>query len=277
MIGNIILSQKKELQTEFDSMIKSEIAFSKLSEEQGIKKSFLTYFSDESIVFRPEPVNGKKIYEARNEDSSKLTWKPVYAEISSSGEIGFTTGPWKFSKDTNIAYGHFISIWKKQKDNTWKVIVDAGIPHDAINLETSISNFPDYNSENISSIIIDKPKVKKNLLWIEKEISEQSQKRYSNKTFFNHFDENIRLYRPGYLPMEGKKNCEKFVSQSEEYLIWNTKDAGVSNAGDFGYTYGIGKSIAKDSTEEFSYLNIWRKKNSHWKIVLNLLLPLKSN
>ena len=76
------------------SLIAAERAFSRLSEEKGIKEAFLTYLADDSIVFRPKPVPGRHAYEAAADDSpGLLTWGPAYAEVALGGELGSTTGP----------------------------------------------------------------------------------------------------------------------------------------------------------------------------------------
>jgi ketosteroid isomerase-like protein len=56
----------------------------------------------------------------------------VKADISSSGDLGYTFGNWQIfvkggptSKDTTI-YGNYISIWKKQADGSWKYELDGG-------------------------------------------------------------------------------------------------------------------------------------------------------
>ena len=44
------------------SLVRAELAFSRLSEAQGIRASFLAFFAEDSIVFRPRPVPGRKFY-----------------------------------------------------------------------------------------------------------------------------------------------------------------------------------------------------------------------
>src|SRR6185295_1413148 len=62
-----------------------------------------------------------------------LAWQPAYAGMARSGDLGFTTGPWEFKGDVNdktpSGYGHFVTLWKKQSDGSWKFVVDLGITH----------------------------------------------------------------------------------------------------------------------------------------------------
>jgi ketosteroid isomerase-like protein len=55
----------------------------------------------------------------------------VSADISASGDLGYTYGTFEFrsiNKDGKpvIAHGKYTSIWKRQKDGSWKVVLDMG-------------------------------------------------------------------------------------------------------------------------------------------------------
>lgn len=64
-------------------------------------------------------------------EGTSLSWNPVHADMAASGDLGYTYGTYVFKhkdKTGNIVtdYGKYTSIWKKQKDGTWKVVVDMG-------------------------------------------------------------------------------------------------------------------------------------------------------
>jgi len=66
-----------------------------------------------------------------DDKNNRLTWIPVGADISASGDLGYTYGTWEFhTKDKDgkpaVDYGNYTSIWKKQKDGNWKVALDMG-------------------------------------------------------------------------------------------------------------------------------------------------------
>src|SRR6185295_1353872 len=52
--------------------------------------------SDDAVVFEQGPVSGKKKWEERPTDDSKLDWDPEFADIAASGDLGYTTGPWEY-------------------------------------------------------------------------------------------------------------------------------------------------------------------------------------
>ena len=60
-----------------------------------------------------------------------LTWTPTDALMSPSGDMGYTWGHFEgHSKDANgnpvTTTGRYITIWRKQTDGSWKVVLDAG-------------------------------------------------------------------------------------------------------------------------------------------------------
>lgn len=75
------------------------------------------------------PVIGKPALEkywSGKTDFKELTWEPFKAEVSKSGDMGYTLGNWKLvTKDTTM-YGNYYTIWKKQADGKWKFVVDGG-------------------------------------------------------------------------------------------------------------------------------------------------------
>src|SRR5437870_5397665 len=113
------------------AMVESERKFYETGQEKGTRAAFLAFLADDSIVFRPGPVNGKEAWGKRPETGLDLIWEPTFAAIARSADFGYTTGPakWRANKKEEkfLGYGHFVSIWKKQKDGSWKVALDCGI------------------------------------------------------------------------------------------------------------------------------------------------------
>lgn len=60
-----------------------------------------------------------------------LTWEPTRADIAVSGDLGWTTGTWEVRPAPDAAptsRGLYVSIWRKQPDRSWKVVMDLGNP-----------------------------------------------------------------------------------------------------------------------------------------------------
>ena len=116
-------------------IIKTDKEFSETSEKTGMKQAFLKYIDDNGVLLKPNmyPIikveNVKEYFNNTPSDTGYvLTWEPKFADISNSGDLGYTYGYWylKIKGDTLEYVGTYISIWKKQKDGSWKFVLDTG-------------------------------------------------------------------------------------------------------------------------------------------------------
>lgn len=116
------------------AIVEQERAFSAASVAKTTRDAFMEYLSDDSLLFRPGPVPGKMFIRNRPAPPGKLSWAPTYADAASSEDIGYTSGPYEFRKvemtETPQSWGHYVSIWRKQRDGAWKVEVELGISHE---------------------------------------------------------------------------------------------------------------------------------------------------
>ena len=60
----------------------------------------------------------------------QLTWTPADAALAPSGDMGYTWGHYEGrGKDANgnpvLTGGRYITVWRKQPDGAWKVVLDA--------------------------------------------------------------------------------------------------------------------------------------------------------
>lgn len=121
-----------------DALKKADIEFSNLSKEKGVKEAFLIYASENGVLLRPfmMPIVGydevRKFME-EGDSNFQLTWEPLYADVSTSGDMGYTYGLYTaaFKDETGMektSRGTYVSIWKKDKDGNWKFVLDSGNP-----------------------------------------------------------------------------------------------------------------------------------------------------
>jgi ketosteroid isomerase-like protein len=113
-----------------------EAEFMKATAEHG-SQGYLSYYADDAV----EVPDGAPILQGKesiaktmsflDNKQNHLTWTPVGADISASGDLGYTYGNYEFrstGKDGKpvVAYGKYNTIWKKQRDGAWKVVLDMG-------------------------------------------------------------------------------------------------------------------------------------------------------
>src|SRR6266404_3303128 len=76
------------------NLIQAEKNFAAYSVANNTKDAFLRFADSAGIVFdNGKPVNAIEIWTRREKRPGKLNWWPAYAEIASSGDFGYTTGP----------------------------------------------------------------------------------------------------------------------------------------------------------------------------------------
>ena len=151
LLALVAFGQDNDPQEAARLMLENEAKFVAMGQEQGTRAASLAFLADDAIMFEPGPVNAKKTWMARPEAALSLKWEPTFAAMARSCDLAFTTGPaeWRKSKtdEKALGYGQYISIWKKQKDGAWKVVVDVGGPVPSAQKieglpEVSISNAP---------------------------------------------------------------------------------------------------------------------------------------
>src|SRR5208337_5592504 len=119
-----------------DALRNLEAEFMKAAAEHG-SQGYLSYYADEAVELPnggpiiQGKINIAKGMEFLDQKDNHLTWTPVGADISASGDLGYTYGTFEFhSKDKDgkdlVDHGKYTSIWKKQKDGSWKVVLDMG-------------------------------------------------------------------------------------------------------------------------------------------------------
>jgi len=274
---------------DISSLVDEEYAFAKASLNDGIKTAFLTFLSDEAIIFTPDITNGKEWHTNRQLSNNILNWKPVFADISISGELGYTTGPWEFSlgEEPNkpVAFGHYVSIWQKQSDEKWKVIVDIGISHSSIDI-FDLKNISKENIQHGSSLDIitdvNNGEVLTSLKKIDLEFARLSKSGGFMKAFVTFAGKDVRVYREEQLPAVGKVAALELIREENYSSICNPHEYGISNSSDLGYTYGISEYTEPGNIEQVvqrsTYLRIWKKEPyAKWHIVLDITNPFPSS
>ncbi len=128
-----VVPAQKKLNKEEARLFQTEVDFAKLSELKGPAAAFAAYFAEDSVLLphNGHPVTGRDAIVKYLGEGYTLVWKPLRAEVSKSGDMGYTygTAETRFTdKDgkPQIRYGKYMTVWKKQRDGTWKVILDMG-------------------------------------------------------------------------------------------------------------------------------------------------------
>ena len=116
-------------------IFQTEKAFEKMTSEKGVAEAFY-YFADENAVILREndtlikgKSNIKDYYEKKKNKNATVNWTPDFVEVSDCGTLGYTYGKyvWKIKNKEGVISeykGIFHTVWKKQKDNSWRYVWD---------------------------------------------------------------------------------------------------------------------------------------------------------
>ena len=261
-----LLAQK--FTPQLQSMVDAENAFAKFSKEKNMRDAFLANLTDSTILYSKDgPIKGKQSWVERQPNNNLLFWWPVFVGISSSNDLGFTTGPWQWSETKEaqpVAHGYFVSVWKKV-GSEWKLATDIGSPMPGVDASAA----PLHSSNPIGSAGKNK-NVKGVLMEIDRTYNESLKKdgaTYHNEKFSK--DAMIKYPRtfPDYFPFEANQNIVRpdFTSLGGE----------VSTSNDLAYTYGRVTASISDNNSIVPYtanfLRVWKYEDKAWKIVIELI------
>jgi ketosteroid isomerase-like protein len=119
-----------------DVLIQADKDFAKAAAERGAE-GFLSFFAGDATILPKNgaPVTGQAaLREAFRQNWAQpgysLAWTPLKAELSRSGEIGYTYGTYERKRLVDgkpvTETGKYVTIWKRQRDGKWKVVLDMG-------------------------------------------------------------------------------------------------------------------------------------------------------
>lgn len=280
----VLLSAAAQKATsDLQAMLDTERAFARMSVEKGIRPAFMAFIADDGILFRPKAVKGKRwMTEHPVPPSDKkplLTWRPSFAYMSLSGDMGYTFGPWEYKDDAQDAapsgYGHFITIWKKQTDGSWKFAVDLGVSHPSSQEAELPATLP---AQKFGGTLSKQRRSSLQAAFLEQErgFARLAATEGARHAFHQYATTDVRLFREGKAPMAGLELAAGGIPEGAGVWTWQLEGSDVSQLNDLAYSYGTYelKDTGTQSTESGNYFRIWKKQNGIWKVVVDVANPI---
>ncbi len=256
----------------------TERAFVRMAADKGFRDSFYAYFADDGIAFNPHPFRVRTAL--ANQPSSPgpmgAVWAPVYGDISEAGDLGWDTGPLVFQGRNGAPdrHGMFFSVWKRQPDGSFKVVLDVGsdTPSAVVPLDE-----PVHVSRQASPRVTgdeDVPAMTASLLAVERAFFETAATESLGRAYGSRLDDEARVHRPGVMPVVGRPDLDGWANTLTGKYRGEPLAADVSESGDLGYVYG---NYEQDGAapESGYYVRVWRRNGQgDWRIVMDTVSPV---
>jgi ketosteroid isomerase-like protein len=252
------------------SLVNTEEYFNFLVKNEGINKGFQKFLAKKSIVFRPTPIEAGKFYDKKEAADGSLIWKPEYAMIAKNGDFGFTTGPYTYIKKGESSYGHYLSIWRSDDKNKWKLVLDGGISHPKPTQDLKYEYLDPKDRKFTHLLGPKKIQLREDIVFNTDLLLGKALYNSGIDNFNEFYDSQVRLYYPGYLPIIGKEKALDFLKN--HHLDIETEPTFTDRAfsGDLAYTYGK----ASISGKAYSYVRIWKiSETMKWNVILDVYIP----
>ena len=276
-LGSVGCGPSRERLIGLESLVRAERLFASLCREQGIKAAFLANLGEEGVVFRPQPVNGLAWYSQSSEKGAELAWEPVFADISSAGDLGYTTGPWSLGDkgaEPNV-FGQYVSVWRKKPGDEWKVAIDVGVVHPKPDDWGKRGRQAEYAPEGGASAA-DSADTKN-----ERRLLREASQRYFQMcgeggigdAYREFASDDILVLRSGVFPVGGKKQAIGVIGGEPRISTIEGMGGDLSASADLGYTYGVLRWQDGEGREEraASYLWVWKRgADRSWKLVVDV-------
>jgi len=260
-----------------DDLVAAEHRFAAAAAADGVRDAFLAVLGEDGVLFRPRPVNGREWFGERPSPPGVLAWEPVHAEVSKAGDLGYTTGPWRYDLDgREPSFGHYVSIWSRASGDRWQLVLDLGVSHGEPAQSARKPAIDQGGAGKRAQVL-----PAKRLARFERELAEADQafsrlaaEKGASEAYSLVGAEEMRLYREGHPPFVGLGAARQALAEAARPRQAETVAAHVAGSGDLGYSYGATEAADDGQSDGFSYARIWKRDgDGAWKIVLDITNP----
>jgi ketosteroid isomerase-like protein len=274
LLSSLTFAKSKRDQA-ITEVAQAERDFAKMSVAEGTRAAFFANFTEDGTAFGPQPAKMRDLFgpapPAGTPRKTKLDWYPVWTDAAASGELAFSTGPsvtYDFATGKAIRWGNFASVWRKQPDGKWKVVVDIGIQHaePPAGSETKwkAGSRSGYKAKNV-----DANSEAERLKGFERSFAQAG----LLSGYENVLTSESRPHRQGIFPVLGASAILDHLKKAGITSVsFAPQFAAVSSSEDLAYTYGAYTTQPGD--KKGYYAHFWKRaKNGDWKLVIDVTNP----
>jgi ketosteroid isomerase-like protein len=252
----------------------AERAFSRRASEKTPREAFIEFFADESVSFQGGP--GPARQRLRQQPSPPpgrpaFTWEPRTGDVAASGDLGWLTGPVKYPQpDGTIGHGCYFSVWKKQADGSFRVILDIGVQPPGEG--PFAPGFVRAPSRATGTPAPTRAQAEQTLLEADKTFSAGIAKDGAAAAFRAVMHPDARLHRNGVLPMTSRDQAAQWLGAQVKSMTSEPIKSETGASGDLGYTWGKTTITGPDGKPvEGYYVRLWTLgAGNRWQLVADI-------
>jgi ketosteroid isomerase-like protein len=246
----------------------TQYAFEQAVAEKGVRKAFREFLADDAVIFRPEAVKAREYLEKIEETTGGTTRRKVsFADVSTNGLLGYTTGEWSFTPRNKAAgeprLGQYATVWSRMLNGTYKAILDIEIEHDPITKKkkrerTPIPYVRDSNKRGLS--VTDST-----MQFLKLSMS----KKGLGGAYDKFASQDVILLRDGLPPILGRGDAEE---ELERYMsIEFPARVSQFETADMAYSWNpCSYADSNEGMEKGNCLHVWKLRDKKWQIVLGV-------
>jgi ketosteroid isomerase-like protein len=250
-----------------EGLANAERAFAASAATAGVKTAFLGALADDATVFRPGPVDAKAAIAAEPESPFRLAWQPQRVAVAASDDLGWSTGPFRLTPDARpdeALHGQFFSVWRRDADGRWRVLIDHGVGHPA----------PFGWTMPLETLAGDGSSPGRAVEMAEAEFARTSDVDGLDAAYRSLASARVRLLRDDSPPIDGLDAVARRATGGARWT-WTPTDSGSSRAGDLAWVMGGYRApTSVDGSSSGFYVRVWQVERGEWKIIGDVLAPI---
>jgi ketosteroid isomerase-like protein len=255
----------------------ADAAFAARAAEIGHHAAFIEYLAEDAVLFRPEAVRGPEWLATHEPAGGRLEWSPAAAAVGCTAALAVTTGPWRYSNSEGgePVAGHYLSLWRRDAQSQWRVVLDHGIDHagavPAEQLQAAFARFWPHAGEGKCTGRGDLD----GLAEAEERFNEQVERRGLLAALQRMAGESALIYRddvpPG--PLSGLQPDvdAAFGPGTVARTVGTVSEPGT----DLAVTHGILQS--PDGSQRSLFVRVWRREGRRWRVAIDMRTPLPAS
>lgn len=254
-----------------EDVLATDAAFAARAGDAGQGVAFAEFLAADGVLFRPEAVAGQE-WLARNEAvTGRLEWWPAAAAADCSGRLAVSTGPWRYTSPAGgePATGHYLSVWRRDDDGQWHVVLDHGIDHGpgvipAESLQAALARLWGTPGECRGRDATER------LPRAEQDLNTGLQREGLPAALHDAAARGALAYRDDSAPLP--------LAQAGGDAAFGRGSTAVAERaisvpeGDMAVTYGVLRSA--DAAQRALYVRVWQRDRRDWRVAIDLRTPL---